>query len=61
MPFCSLEIGAGGGLVGLGVAVGCEVNHSILITDQENMLPLMIRNVNLNSLESRVRPLVLNW
>jgi tRNA1(Val) A37 N6-methylase TrmN6 len=57
----SLELGAGGGLVGLGVAIGCEVDHTIYITDQENMLSLMAQNVNLNGLSSRVVPLVLNW
>jgi tRNA1(Val) A37 N6-methylase TrmN6 len=57
----SLEIGAGGGLVGLAVAIGCKVNSPVIITDQENMLPLMSQNVALNGLESRVVPLVLNW
>lgn len=59
--FSSLELGAGGGLVGLGVAIGCEVDQAIYITDQENMLELMEKNVILNGLESRVIPLVLNW
>lgn len=57
----SLELGAGGGLVGLGVAIGCSVDNPIYITDQENMLSLMEQNVKLNGLESRVVPLVLNW
>jgi hypothetical protein len=57
----SLELGAGGGLVGLGVSIGCHVDHSIYITDQENMLSLMIQNISLNGLSSRVVPLVLNW
>lgn len=57
----SLELGAGGGLVGLGVAIGCEVNNEILITDQENMIELMRKNISLNGLESRVKELVLNW
>ncbi|TVY73144.1 Protein-lysine N-methyltransferase EFM6 [Lachnellula suecica] len=56
-----LELGAGGGLVGLGVALGCPVVSPIYLTDQENMLSLMERNVTLNSLKSRVLPLVLNW
>lgn len=57
----SLELGAGGGLVGLGVALGCDLSHSLYITDQENMMNLMRQNVILNGLESRVTPLVLNW
>ncbi|TVY23729.1 Protein-lysine N-methyltransferase [Lachnellula hyalina] len=56
-----LELGAGGGLVGLGVALGCSIDTPIYITDQENMLSLMGKNVTLNSLQSRVLPLVLNW
>jgi methylase of polypeptide subunit release factors len=57
----SLELGAGGGLVGLGVAMGCKVDWPIYITDQENMVDLMRKNIRLNSLESRVKELVLNW
>jgi hypothetical protein len=56
-----LELGAGGGLVGLGVAMGCIIDHPIYITDQENMLELMAKNIELNGLESRAVPLVLNW
>lgn len=56
-----LELGAGGGLVGLGVAIGCHVDRHIYITDQENMLSLMIQNIDLNNLGSRVVPLILNW
>jgi len=57
----SLELGAGGGLVGLGVAIGCQIDHTIYITDQENMMELMAKNISLNRLESSVVPLVLNW
>jgi protein N-lysine methyltransferase METTL21A len=57
----SLELGAGGGLVGLAVAMGCPVDHSIYITDQESMFELMSKNIALNGLESRVKELVLNW
>ena len=57
----SLELGAGGGLVGLGVAIGCKVDRPIYITDQENMIDLMRKNIRLNNLESRVKELVLNW
>ncbi|KAH8782591.1 putative methyltransferase-domain-containing protein [Hyaloscypha finlandica] len=56
-----LELGAGGGLVGLAVAMGCPVDHYIYITDQENMFELMRKNIALNGLESRVKELVLNW
>ncbi|KAG9244371.1 putative methyltransferase-domain-containing protein [Calycina marina] len=56
-----LELGAGGGLVALGVAIGCQLESPIYVTDQENMLPLMRRNIALNELESRAVPLVLNW
>ncbi|RDW91212.1 protein-lysine N-methyltransferase EFM6 [Coleophoma crateriformis] len=56
-----LELGAGGGLVGLGVALGCPVENALYISDQENMLDLMEKNVILNKLQSRVEPLVLNW
>jgi predicted nicotinamide N-methyase len=57
----SLELGAGGGLVGLAIAIGCSVDHLIYITDQENMFDLMGKNISLNGLESRVEGLVLNW
>jgi tRNA1(Val) A37 N6-methylase TrmN6 len=56
-----LELGAGGGLVGLGVALGCEVDGCIYVTDQENMVSLMQKNIALNGLGSRVEELVLNW
>lgn len=56
-----LELGAGGGLVGLAIATGCSVATPLYITDQENMLGLMEKNVALNGLSSRVTPLVLNW
>lgn len=60
---CSLEIGAGGGLVGLAVAKGCVVNphQPMYITDQLEMLSLMQHNVRLNEVEGRVKPLILNW
>ncbi|KAK0108337.1 hypothetical protein ONS95_003152 [Cadophora gregata] len=56
-----LELGAGGGLVGLGVAIGCKLHHTLYITDQENMMGLMHKNIELNRLELRVKELVLNW
>lgn len=61
--FCSLEIGAGGGLVGLAVAKGCVVDprQPLYITDQLEMFSLMQHNVVLNEVEGRVTPLILNW
>ncbi|KAK7931695.1 hypothetical protein PG985_002407 [Apiospora marii] len=56
-----LELGAGGGLVGLGVASGCDIDQPVYVTDQVNMVPLMEKNVALNKLGSRVQPAVLNW
>ncbi|KAK8069546.1 hypothetical protein PG994_006162 [Apiospora phragmitis] len=56
-----LELGAGGGLVGLGVASGCDIAQPVYVTDQVNMLLLMEKNVALNKLGSRVQPAVLNW
>ncbi|KAI9167760.1 Protein-lysine N-methyltransferase EFM6 [Paramyrothecium foliicola] len=57
----SLELGAGGGLVGLAVAKGCGVQSRMLLTDQLEMLELMQHNIQLNDLESRVSALILNW
>ncbi|KAL1865024.1 Protein-lysine N-methyltransferase efm6 [Diaporthe australafricana] len=56
-----LEIGAGGGLVGLAVANGCSLSQPLHITDQLEMLSLMGHNVLLNNAQGRVKPLVLNW
>ncbi|KAI0856261.1 putative methyltransferase-domain-containing protein [Xylaria cubensis] len=59
-----LELGAGGGLVGLAVARGCELgeNHPPLyITDQEEMFSLMQHNIALNELEGKVKAMLLNW
>lgn len=56
-----VELGAGGGLVGLAVARGCSVNMPIYITDQESMLPLMEDNIKINGLSPNVRATVLNW
>jgi predicted nicotinamide N-methyase len=55
-----VELGAGGGLVGLAMARGCSVNMPIYITDQESMLPLMEENIKINGL-SNVKAVVLNW
>lgn len=56
-----LEIGAGGGLVGLAVANGCSLSQPLHITDQLEMLSLMGHNVLLNNAQGRVKPMVLNW
>jgi protein N-lysine methyltransferase METTL21A len=56
-----VELGAGGGLVGLAVARGCETDLPIYITDQEPMLPLMQSNIAINNLSSKVKPALLDW
>ncbi|RDA86864.1 hypothetical protein CP532_1399 [Ophiocordyceps camponoti-leonardi (nom. inval.)] len=64
-----LELGAGGGLVGLAVALGCmsitaastATKGSILLTDQQEMLGLMQRNIQLNDVGDKVTALELNW
>lgn len=63
MRLSSVELGAGGGLVGLAVARGCVLgpSSSIHVTDQIPMLALMEANVKLNNLSSLVVPAVLDW
>lgn len=58
-----IEIGAGGGLVGLAVASGCLIDdqRKLLLTDQIPMLSLMQRNIELNNLENKVCALVYDW
>ncbi|KAK0249863.1 Protein-lysine N-methyltransferase efm6 [Friedmanniomyces endolithicus] len=61
-----VELGAGGGLVGLAVAVGCRTTTGtsmqvIHITDQQPMLALMRGNIRLNGLEDRVEASVYAW
>ncbi|KAI1207177.1 putative methyltransferase-domain-containing protein [Annulohypoxylon truncatum] len=57
-----LELGAGGGLVGLAVARGCAVGkHPLLVTDQLEMHSLMEHNIALNNLEGKVQAAILNW
>ena len=64
---CSLELGAGGGLVSLAVALGLqqhhpESQHQITVTDQAVMMPLIEQNVTLNKLDSfRVTSKLLDW
>ena len=43
------------------MAIGCKIDNTIYISDQENMVELMRKNIELNGLESRVKELVLNW
>lgn len=57
----SVELGAGGGLVGLAVARGCEAASPIHITDQRPMFSLMEDNIKLNQLQSTVTASILNW
>ncbi|KAJ5934661.1 hypothetical protein N7466_004208 [Penicillium verhagenii] len=54
-----VELGAGGGLVGL--AVARKTGSPIHITDQQPMFSLMNDNIKLNHLESIVTASVLNW
>ncbi|AEO62259.1 uncharacterized protein THITE_2043056 [Thermothielavioides terrestris NRRL 8126] len=57
-----LELGAGGGVVGLTVARGCaSLEHPLYITDMVEMESLMQHNIALNGLDDRVRARVLNW
>ncbi len=59
-----LELGAGGGLVGLAVALACggrEGRSRLLLTDQDEMLELMQHNIRLNEVDARASALVLNW
>jgi len=58
-----LEIGAGGGLVGLAVACGCKMDaqQKLLVTDQLPMLSLMQENIALNQLESKVDACIYDW
>ncbi|KAI2464438.1 putative methyltransferase-domain-containing protein [Annulohypoxylon bovei var. microspora] len=57
-----LELGAGGGLVGLAVALGCAVGKSpLFVTDQLEMHSLMEHNIALNNLEGKVQAAILNW
>ena len=56
-----VELGAGGGLVGLAVAIGCKVDTTLHITDQDPMFKLMKRNIALNSLQSCVSASIYDW
>lgn len=56
-----IEIGAGGGLVGLAVARGCELDTKLLLTDQIPMLALMEKNIALNDLQHKAVAQVYDW
>jgi protein N-lysine methyltransferase METTL21A len=56
-----VEIGAGGGLVGLAVAKGCPTTTPLLITDQKAMLALMQKNIALNHLAAEVTAQIYDW
>ncbi|MCJ1299273.1 hypothetical protein MMC08_002065 [Hypocenomyce scalaris] len=56
-----LELGAGGGLVGLAVALGIPLTHPLYITDQVPMLSLMRQNIELNDLSTQVKAGILDW
>ncbi|KAL9106394.1 MAG: hypothetical protein Q9227_008595 [Pyrenula ochraceoflavens] len=56
-----LELGAGGGLVGLAVARGCNLNRKTQITDQLPMLELMQSNIRENGLEEKVTAHIFDW
>lgn len=58
-----MELGAGGGLVGLAVALGCEMddNTRLHITDQEPMFELMKQNITLNGLDKSVVASIYDW
>ncbi|OQN99019.1 hypothetical protein B0A48_14880 [Cryoendolithus antarcticus] len=57
-----VELGAGGGLVGLAVALGLKPACPIHLTDQLPMLSLMRRNITLNpSLTTPVIPSICDW
>ena len=57
----SLELGAGGGLVGLAVALGCPLGSPVYVTDQLEMLSLMEHNIELNALGGMAKAMILNW
>ena len=56
-----LELGAGGGLIGLAVALECSLRNPLLVTDQLEMYELMQHNIELNNLQDKAKAMVLNW
>ena len=57
----SIELGCGGGLVGLAVARGCDIRAPVLITDQLPMLALMEKNIAINNLDSKAAAAIYDW
>ena len=60
-PLYRLELGAGGGLVGLAVARGCATGAPLYITDQLEMFSLMEHNIAFNNLVDKAKARILNW
>ncbi|KAF2280584.1 uncharacterized protein EI97DRAFT_428674 [Westerdykella ornata] len=56
-----VELGAGGGLVGLALALSTSLKQPLHITDQLPMYDLMVRNIALNSLSSTVHASIYDW
>ncbi|KAF2809529.1 uncharacterized protein BDZ99DRAFT_488453 [Mytilinidion resinicola] len=56
-----VELGAGGGLVGLAVAIGSQIDQPLLITDQKPMFALMEQNIVLNGLETKAKAAIYDW
>ncbi|KAF2801193.1 hypothetical protein K505DRAFT_369725 [Melanomma pulvis-pyrius CBS 109.77] len=56
-----VELGAGGGLVGLAVALGCTTTTILHITDQIPMYALMQQNISLNNLTTNVSASIYDW
>ncbi|KAI5784666.1 putative methyltransferase-domain-containing protein [Geopyxis carbonaria] len=59
-----VELGAGGGLVGLAVAAGCDLEGSELyITDMHAMIDLIHKNLELNDMQNKkeVKVELLDW
>ncbi|WXC57704.1 hypothetical protein SNK03_003611 [Fusarium graminearum] len=56
-----LELGAGGGLIGLAIALECSLRNPLLVTDQLEMFELMQHNIELNNLQDKAKAMVLNW
>ncbi|TGZ85006.1 hypothetical protein EX30DRAFT_337435 [Ascodesmis nigricans] len=57
-----VELGAGGGLVGLAVAAGCDIEGGEMwITDMDAMMGMIEKNVELNEMGDKVKMRLLDW